>query len=204
MTSSFSEITRKLRSSTTREGQCWAISPMSPCSGRRCCDPHRPQTVGAALGLQHLGDVGVVVAILTDLGGSVLRPRGRVHRGDQDRVAILTDPAGRCYSKTSSGVVSSSVGLRSSPTPEGRCCGRQVIPSLVTWVPLRSSPTPEGRCCARPREGRSSRCSGCDPHRPRKVGAVRGDVRPVRAVEHAVAILTDPRGSVLSRSRPRG
>src|SRR5574341_1687644 len=65
-----------------------------------CCDPHRPRRVGAAGGGgPETGVDARMVAILTDLGGSVLPP----HR--------LTATRGM------------SLALRSSMTPEGRCCG---------------------------------------------------------------------------------
>src|SRR6266536_674907 len=63
---------------------------------------------------------------------------------------------------------------------------------------LRSSPTPEGRCCRRwSRRGTPPTSAGCDPHRPRRVGAA--DERFVQLIHQVtkVAILTDPGGSVL-------
>src|SRR6266536_1208781 len=63
---------------------------------------------------------------------------------------------------------------------------------------LRSSPTPEGWCCRRwSRRGTPPTSAGCDPHRPRRVGAA--DERFVQLIHQVtkVAILTDPGGSVL-------
>ncbi len=66
----------------------------------------------------------LVVAILTDPGGSVLPGRGcRRSLGYLWAVAILTDPGGSVLlGRSRSGVLQVMSPLRSSPTPEGRCC----------------------------------------------------------------------------------
>ncbi len=171
-----------LRSSPTPEGRCCSPPCRSPCSAVRRCDPHRPRRVGAAHRPKTGWMVGrLVVAILTDPGGSVL-------------------PAVDAYNN-----LQGELELRSSPTPEGRCC----LPHLRLLARgqlrpgLRSSPTPEGRCCpsARGSVRPGSRC-GCDPHRPRRVGAARFRAAQPDGLD-VVAILTDPGGSVLRRGGRR-
>jgi len=162
-----------LRSSPTPEGRC-CVNDL--CSGvgpyRRGCDPHRPRRVGAAFVTgrgtpfakalrssptpegrcchqrRGAGLPGVAgVAILTDPGGSVLRPCEQGHRLEDapccdphrprrvgaardgrasaagPEVAILTDPGGSVLPVATGGGVDDTSGLlRSSPTPEGRCC----------------------------------------------------------------------------------
>ena len=88
-----------------------------------------------------------------------------------DAVAILTDPLGSVLPKVNFTLTFNLVQwLRSSPTPAGRCCYRSVRYWGTTRPVLRSSPTSEDRCCARPDQQPDSG-RGCDPHRPRRIGA---------------------------------
>ncbi len=205
----------RLRSSPTPEGRCCGqdapgvgeglsrvailtdpggsvlrSTPTTTCRASSSCDPHRPRRVGAAL------SVGIVTATPIMLRSS-------------------PTPEGRCCA---AGLVSEMHDrrLRSSPTPEGRCCrivcgsrssshavailtdpGGSVLPSRAAFSlssarTLRSSPTPEGRCCLQARMARCRPAPGCDPHRPRRVGAARA--RPL-GDRHR-------RGAVLLRSSP--
>src|SRR6266542_2268429 len=92
-------------------------------------------------------------------------------------VAILTDPGG-------------------SVLPDGQ------VPDEPADEQLRSSPTPEGRCCAPAPSPSWPGSPGCDPHRPRRVGAALPRVGH-HAARYDVAILTDPGGSVLPIGRRR-
>jgi len=136
------------------------------------CDPHRPRRVGAARVVATDWKSHWAVAILTDPGGSVLHTPARCrapgsssscdpHRPRRVGAAVTRPltPAER------------TTWLRSSPTPEGRCCGLIARAVIIHDKPLRSSPTPEGRCCLPPSFARCLRAAGCDPHRPRRVGA---------------------------------
>src|SRR6266536_2677174 len=75
--------------------------------------------------------------------------RSSARRARRRTVAILTDPGGSVL--LASGLESLAVAAHS----------------------LRSSPTPEGRCCPALRRHRRRRRRGCDPDRPRRVGAAR-------------------------------
>src|SRR6266536_2769699 len=94
--------------------------------------------------------------------------------------------------------------LRSSPTPEGRCCQWPVAAQPPAGTDVAILTDPGGSVLPRTRARFRRGGSGCDPHRPRRVGAAAvGDAQQaeLRAV---VAILTDPGGSVLPSSGADG
>ncbi len=175
----------------------------APWASPGCCDPHRPRRVGAAccrLPAEEASPILVLRSSPTPEGRCCPRPRP-ARAGPVRGVAILTDPGGSVLPPGPTGRPRSRPNaLRSSPTPEGRCCRRSPTRGGGRSPKLRSSPTPEGRCCSgrAPVLARASRRC-CDPHRPRRVGAapVAG---ALEVLVDAVAILTDPGGSVLPRS----
>src|SRR6266536_2651613 len=89
--------------------------------------------------------------------------------------------------------------LRSSPTPEGRCCQWPVAAQPPAGTDVAILTDPGGSVLPRTRARFRRGGSGCDPHRPRRVGAA--PCRPAaRTWGPRVAILTDPGGSVLPRA----
>ena len=139
---------RRLRSSPTPEGRCCSRSqwPSAPSWSRLRSSP----TPEGRCCSRRRRSAGRAACRRCDPHrprrvGAAQQRRRRL--GQHDRVAILTDPGGSVLHQLPSG-------------------------SSMTQVPsLRSSPTPEGRCCAAARCPPPPPSLGCDPHRPRRVGA---------------------------------
>src|SRR6266536_3579352 len=147
----------------------------SPCG----CDPHRPRKVGAAP--RHRArptEPDPRVAILTDPGGSVLRGGAPRNPGRSHVVAILTDPGGSVLPGRSASDVGFLHRVAILTDPGGSVLRGCLATGRTSCRTLRSSPTPEGRCCRAGGPQHQARClQGCDPHRPRRVGAVLAQCR---------------------------
>ncbi len=180
------DLVSKLRSSPTPEGRCCTRrAPWVRRSGS-CCDPHRP-------------------------GGSVLPPPAP--RGDRSLRSSPT-PEGRCCCEVAAVSVSCvTLWLRSSPAPSSQ--GQPGCDPQGSVLRVRGAPAPApaagvailtdpgGSVLRLPSVTRRTSPCGCDPHRPRKVGAApRHRARPTEP-DPRVAILTDPGGSVLRGGAPR-
>src|SRR6266540_3627395 len=142
-----------LRSSPTLEG--------------RCCNLHQSPE----------GELRILVAILTDPGGPVLRSWPRLPHSPTAVVAILTDPGGPVLHGQERVTAMGGVEVAILTDPGGPV------------LPPRAGPT----------RGRTRRC--CDPHRPWRAGAAMRQWTDEIARQLRVAILTDPGGPVLRPPR---
>jgi len=190
----------ELRSSPTPEGRCCLLArPGDRGAGQTRCDPHRPRRVGAA-GAHRRVAAGARPSCDPHRPRRVgaARVALRCWLGPVDVVAILTDPGGSVLRQSQARLRCSSMRLRSSPTPEGRCYPVPLTwsPPPTRWCcdphrPRRVGaahgdvpPGPEvaddvailtdpgGSVLLTARRHRLGQHHvGCDPHRPRRVGA---------------------------------